>query len=96
MTTIRERIECYQTDQQREILKTICSSINPGAFYLAGGTCLSVFYFGHRKSNVLDFFSLKKTDLSELRQLFRNIASIEQTIAESQHFCSYIQGIGKG
>ncbi|MBI5207233.1 MAG: nucleotidyl transferase AbiEii/AbiGii toxin family protein [Candidatus Firestonebacteria bacterium] len=40
---------------QKEILNVLANKIND--FYLAGGTALSLFYFNHRKSDDLDFFT---------------------------------------
>ena len=41
--------------QQQQILKHLSSQIDD--FYLAGGTALSLFYFDHRESIDLDFFT---------------------------------------
>ncbi len=40
---------------QKEILNVLADKIND--FYLAGSTALSLFYFNHRKSDDLDFFT---------------------------------------
>jgi predicted nucleotidyltransferase component of viral defense system len=45
------------TQYQQEVLKTLSGRINE--FYLAGGTALSLFYFQHRISIDLDFFTPK-------------------------------------
>lgn len=53
----------YLTSFQQEILKTIGQSpglktqVNSQNFYWTGGTLLSYFYFRHRRSEDLDFFS---------------------------------------
>lgn len=39
--------------------------------FLTGGTCLSVFYLGHRKSDDLDLFSLHEIDFSQHWTLLR-------------------------
>lgn len=41
--------------EQKEILKVLAGKIDD--FYLAGGTALSLFYFNHRQSDDLDFFT---------------------------------------
>lgn len=46
---------------------TFFNQINHGQFYLTGGTALSRFYFDHRYSEDLDFFSTK--ELKEFRQI---------------------------
>lgn len=45
------------TDIQRKILAHLRDIPELDAFYLTGGTALSRFYLGHRKSNDLDFFT---------------------------------------
>jgi predicted nucleotidyltransferase component of viral defense system len=44
-------------DIQKEILNYLSDIPELEAFYLTGGTALSRFYLGHRKSNDLDFFT---------------------------------------
>ena len=44
-------------------------------FYLAGGTALSEFYFQHRKSEDLDFFSEKELSLPSLKKFAGSIQS---------------------
>lgn len=45
-----------------------------GSFYLAGGTALSLFYFQHRLSEDLDFFT-QKFDLGEVKKVIETIES---------------------
>ena len=40
---------------QKEIIKILAGKLDD--FYLAGGTALSLFYFNHRQSDDLDFFT---------------------------------------
>jgi predicted nucleotidyltransferase component of viral defense system len=42
---------------QKKILSHLNDLPDINAFYLTGGTALSAFYLGHRKSNDLDFFT---------------------------------------
>lgn len=42
---------------QKKILNYLKTLPDIGAFYLTGGTALSAFYLGHRKSNDIDFFT---------------------------------------
>lgn len=50
------------TDFEAKVLKTLASEIDD--FYLAGGTALSLYYFHHRESFDLDFFT---SDFSRAR-----------------------------
>jgi hypothetical protein len=60
------------------------------AFFLSGGTALSVFYAEHRQSKDLDFFLKKKLNLTRYTNFFKQLAPVHLTIAESDDFCSYI------
>ena len=56
-----KRIVSYQ----RKVLNALSGKI--GSFYLAGGTALSLFYFQHRLSVDLDFFTREFVNLDVLR-----------------------------
>ncbi len=64
-------------DIQKEILTYLRDIPELEAFYLTGGTALSRFYLGHRKSNDLDFF----TSEEELIQQFS--LKIEEAIKKA-------------
>jgi predicted nucleotidyltransferase component of viral defense system len=65
--TLKEDKNCYASLAQREIIvELIKHNILKDDFFLTGGTALSVFYLHHRRSNDLDFFTLKPIDLSEI------------------------------
>lgn len=51
---------------QKEILKILIGKIDD--FYLAGGTSLSLFYFNHRQSDDLDFFT-KEFDVARVERI---------------------------
>lgn len=55
-------------DFQKKVLVIFCKTVLAKKFYLAGGTALSEFYFHHRKSEDLDFFTEKELDLTELER----------------------------
>lgn len=55
-------------DFQKKVLVIFCNTILAKKFYLAGGTALSEFYFHHRKSEDLDFFTEEELDLTELER----------------------------
>jgi predicted nucleotidyltransferase component of viral defense system len=48
------------TDLQKEILLIFSKIPDSNNFYLTGGTALSEFYLGHRKSFDLDIFTIEK------------------------------------
>jgi hypothetical protein len=64
-------------DIQKEILAYLRDIPELDAFYLTGGTALSRFYLGHRKSNGLDFFTAEE----ELTQPFS--LKIEQVLKKA-------------
>ena len=57
---------------QKEALDVFSKTILAKKFYLAGGTALSEFYFRHRKSEDLDFFTEEELDIKELER-FSNL-----------------------
>lgn len=60
--TVRNNIPIVQ----KEILKILAGKID--SFYLAGGTALSLFYFFHRQSDDLDFFT-KEFDVTRVERI---------------------------
>ena len=50
------------TDTQKAALAAIGKENGLADFYLSGGTALAAFYFQHRLSDDLDFFSFTDTD----------------------------------
>ncbi len=56
---------------RNEVLKKLANRLDN--FYLAGGTALSLFYFQHRESYDLDFFT-KDFSRSKIEQLTRDLA----------------------
>ncbi len=56
---------------QQKVLKILSGKINN--FYLAGGTALSVFYFQHRDSEDLDFFT-QKLDKMEVIEIVKKLS----------------------
>jgi len=68
---------------QEQVLKRLANRIDD--FYLAGGTALSLFYFKHRKSLDLDFFTqdFKKVQVMQIiRFLSENLHKKIELIAE--------------
>jgi len=58
---------CYASKNQREILLKLASEhLIKDAFFLTGGTALSVFYLHHRASDDIDLFRLPPGSLKEL------------------------------
>jgi len=63
---MKKRILKYQ----QQVLKALSGKIDD--FYLAGGTALSIFYFQHRLSVDLDFFT-KTFSLKRIEQIIANL-----------------------
>lgn len=89
---VKEDTSCYASEKQRQVLGLL-SQIDELSheFFLAGGTALSVFYFHHRSSEGLDFFSTTFRNLSSIdekvRRVFRDDVTLIQSSPES---CSYL------
>ncbi|MBI5207388.1 MAG: nucleotidyl transferase AbiEii/AbiGii toxin family protein [Candidatus Firestonebacteria bacterium] len=80
---MREKIKSIQN----EILNVLANKIND--FYLAGGTALSLFYFNHRQSDDLDFFTqeFSKKRIAEITNEInlitkKNIELINENLSE--------------
>jgi len=58
------------TDFQKEILFSFSKVADSEHFYLTGGTALAEFYFGHRLSYDLDFFTSKKELILPFSRVF--------------------------
>jgi predicted nucleotidyltransferase component of viral defense system len=89
---LQENKNCYASQAQREIIIALINhDLLKDNFFLTSGTALSVFYLHHRKSNDLDFFALKQSDLSEIDfSLKTNWKSAYTKIKESSHFLSVL------
>lgn len=91
MDNLPEFKNAYESALQRELLKELFSNdFIKNHFFLTGGTALSVFYAGHRRSKDLDLFLLKKINLLEYVRVFRNVSSLWSVVSENSEFCSYI------
>lgn len=62
------------TDDQKKVLALIGSEENLSDFYLSGGTALAAFYFEHRYSDDLDFFTSGQVDTVFLTGFMRKVA----------------------
>ena len=87
---IKERVFAYATKGQRELLLKIFNLPKVfDDFFFTGGTALSVFYLGHRRSRDLDFFTIKQSlDLKEFSALLENVLKPQQTFAVTETFYS--------
>ena len=73
-------------DFQKEVLAVFCKTDLAKKFYLAGGTALSEFYFHHRKSEDLDFFTTEEElDIKELERFVNLICT-----SAVAGFCGFI------
>lgn len=71
---------------QKESLAVFCKTTLAKKFYLAGGTALSEFYFHHRKSEDLDFFTEEELEIKELERFVNLIGKkIPLEKVEYQH-----------
>jgi hypothetical protein len=67
MELLQENRAGYASPNQREVLLGLVEHpIIRAAFFLTGGTALSVFFLGHRVSDDIDLFSIDLVDLPEL------------------------------
>jgi len=82
----KEHKGCYACVSQKEILvKLFALPFIREGFFLTGGTCLSVFYLGHRISKDLDLFLVTESNLLNYAGFFRGISEIEYVVGET-HF----------
>lgn len=65
---------------QIRILKLFFASDFSKPFFLTGGTALSAFYFAHRESKDLDFFSLNAFEIGQLTATITDIAEKTQSV----------------
>lgn len=86
------------TPLQKSIFELVVHDIIPRhPFYFTGGTALSIFYFGHRESEDLDFFSesLFKPDFIEnsLHDFAKqNDLALQRTGQERVYFFDFYKG----
>ncbi len=73
------------TRQQIHFIRLFLNSELKHFFRLTGGTALSAFYFEHRLSEDLDFFSTEKIPLITIETFLKNVNGIEE-IALTRHF----------
>ncbi|WP_041458794.1 nucleotidyl transferase AbiEii/AbiGii toxin family protein [Ammonifex degensii] len=88
----REHGECWASPRQRELfLQLFREPRVRERFYLTGGTCLAVFYLGHRRSEDLSLFAAREADFRENARLFRALTGGTAEV-ESEHYCRYSAG----
>jgi predicted nucleotidyltransferase component of viral defense system len=61
------------TPRQEEVLKMVASRPELRDFYLSGGTAIAAFYYHHRLSDDLDFFTDRPIDLMSIRMLINQL-----------------------
>ena len=89
---IKEDTSFYASEVQKEVLGVMSGiDIIAKNFFLTGGTALSVFYFHHRSSEDIDFFTSNFRELNTvdetLRRIFKNDIALIQS---SPEFYSYL------
>lgn len=72
------------SDRQKQVLSAVSQESALGDFYLTGGTVLAVYYFQHRFSEDLDFFSFEEPDRMFLRGFTEKLKDL--LAAESMRF----------
>ncbi len=83
MVNISEYKDAYENPAQRELLlKLFSNEFVQRNFFLTGGSALSIFYAGHRRSRDLDLFLIKETNLLEYTRFFRHISFPDTIIYE--------------
>jgi len=91
-TLIKEDISCYASPTQQEVLDDISKiEVIAKNFFLTGGTALSVFYFHHRVSDDLDFFSVEFNKLDSIDIILKRIVKRQLTLIQSSpDFLTYL------
>lgn len=89
-----EKSAGWEAPEQRALLVEIFKiPLFSESFFLGGGTCLSVMYFGHRQSQDLDLFTVDEISIPVawgmlIRRLPRRGYALETTISISEGFAS--------
>jgi nucleotidyltransferase AbiEii toxin of type IV toxin-antitoxin system len=79
---------------QRKILKAFAEIEESKAFYLTGGTALSVFYLGHRLSDDFDLFTADQPLIPIVAQKFKSkLEALGITVQEIRSFSSFWEAI---
>lgn len=89
---LKEHSEGYATLKQRSVLIDLLKEpLIREAFFLTGGTALSVFYLQHRISEDLDLFSFEPVDLPKIDVFIQSEFGKQRTLLRSsEHFFSYV------
>jgi len=88
----REDVSCYASETQQKVLGIISGiDIIAKAFFITGGTTLSVFFLHHRASEDIDFFSTEFRDLHKIHTTLNRIFKNDLTLIQSSsEFYSYL------
>jgi hypothetical protein len=76
---------------QTEILRALSQLSDAEHFYLTGGTALAEFYFGHRKSFDLDFFTVEKNLVLPFGRFVEGALRREYTLAVVRRFETFAE-----
>ncbi|MBI4036033.1 nucleotidyl transferase AbiEii/AbiGii toxin family protein [Candidatus Daviesbacteria bacterium] len=85
------------TKLQEEVLKNFFAQPIGKSYFLTGGTALSGFYFYHRDSIDLDFFTFETIEIEPVRQLLEMVAkeaglSLDHRVATSGYHKFFLTG----
>ena len=83
----REHTECWNETLRNTCKKLFASSFIRSNFFLSGGAALSVFYFGHRKTNNIDLFTVRDVDFSQLKMHLQKLFPDGITVSNEQYIC---------
>lgn len=79
------------TPFQKEIITEFCKIKNSDFFYLTGGTALSDFYFAHRRSYDLDFFTNENGLIIPFSQIFEKEIERKYRILILKKFENFVE-----
>ena len=79
---------------QKKILKTFAEIEESKAFYLTGGTALSIFYLGHRLSDDFDLFTADQPLIPIVARKFKSkLEALGVAVQEIRSFSSFWEAI---
>lgn len=76
---------------QREILVLLSGVPDANSFYLAGGTALAEFHFGHRKSFDIDFFSGEEKLIQQFSKSFDRQLRTKLNLRLIRNFSTFVE-----
>lgn len=82
------------TPFQKKVLKAFTDVEESQAFYLTGGTALSAFYLGHRRSEDFDLFTSEEPLISIVARKFKNsLIELGIQVQEIRNFSTFWEAV---